>query len=142
MLIKKEFVLEHIEEFVNIWLETNIQAHHFIAEQYWKSHMEFVKQALPNAMIFCYGQQHIKGFLGISNGFIQGLFVKKEFQHMGIGKALIEEAKQYFDTLSLCVYAKNSNAVAFYKNIGFVIQKQSIEKETGEQEYCMIYKAK
>ena len=61
---------------------------------------------------------------------------------MGIGKALIEEVKQYFDTLSLCVYAKNSNAVAFYKNIGFVIQKQSIEKETGEQEYCMIYKAK
>ena len=127
MLIKKEFVYEHLEELVKIWLETNIQAHHFIAEQYWKSHIEFVKQALPDAMIFCYGEQNIKGFLGVYDGFIQGLFVKKEFQR---------------DTLSLCVYAKNSNAVAFYQNIGFVIQEQSIQKETGEQEYSMIYKAK
>lgn len=142
MLIKKEFVYEHLEELVKIWLETNIQAHHFITEQYWKSHIEFVKQALPDAMIFCYGEQNIKGFLGVYDGFIQGLFVKKEFQRMGIGKALIEEVKQYFDTLSLCVYAKNSNAVAFYQNIGFVIQEQSIQKETGEQEYSMIYKAK
>ncbi|NDO45920.1 GNAT family N-acetyltransferase [Clostridium sp. MD294] len=142
MLIKKEFVYEHLEELAKIWLETNIQAHHFIVEQYWQSNIELVKKALPDAMIFCQGEKDIKGFLGVSDGFIHGLFVKKEFQRMGIGKALIEEAKQYFDTLSLCVYTKNSNAVAFYQNMGFEIQKQSVQKETGEQEYSMIYRKK
>lgn len=142
MLIKKEFVYEHLNELIKIWLETNIQAHHFIAEQYWRNNIEFVKKALPDAMIFCQREECIKGFLGVSDGFIQGLFVKKEFQRKGIGRALIQEAKQYFDTLSLCVYVKNSNAVAFYQNMGFEIQEQNIQEETGEQEYHMIYKAK
>ncbi len=34
---------------------------------------------------------------------------------MGIGKALIEEVKQYFDTLSLCVYAKIVMQLLFIK---------------------------
>lgn len=138
MLIDKQCICDNLEELIQIWLETNIQAHNFIEESYWKQNVDFVKQALPCAVVYCVGQQPIKGFLGISdNGWIEGLFVRKAFQRNGIGKQLIEQAKKDFNTLSLYVYAKNENAIAFYKNIGFVITSQNIEQQTGQKQYTM-----
>ena len=58
----------------------------------------------------------------------------------GVGKKLIQEVKKQFDTLSLYVYAKNENAFAFYKNMGFVVEKKEIQQETGEIEYFMTWK--
>ncbi len=137
MLIKK--IDNLLEELVQIWLQTNKEAHFFISEEYWNQNIAFVKQVLPEAMIFCEGEQPIKGFLGIIEGHIEGLFVRKEFQHSGVGTSLVKESKEYFDTLSLCVYQKNTNAVAFYQKMGFVIQKKQVEQQTGEIEYCMIW---
>lgn len=139
MHIEKEYVNNHLEELVQIWLQSNIDAHDFIPKEYWESYVPFVKQALPNAMLFCEGKP-IKGFLGISDGLIEGLFVSKEFRKQGIGKKLMQEVKKQFDTLSLYVYAKNKNAVAFYKNMGFVVEKEGIQEETGESEYFMTWK--
>lgn len=140
MHIEKEYINNHIEELIQIWLQSNIDAHDFIPKQYWEKNIPFVKQALPNAMLFCEGNETIKGFLGVSDGLIEGLFVKKEFRRKGIGKNLIQQVKKQFDVLSLYVYVKNENAVAFYKNMGFVVEKQQIQTQTGENEYFMTWK--
>lgn len=140
MRIKK--IENKIEELVQIWLQTNKEAHSFIEEEYWNKNITFVKQALLQATIFCEGEQPIKGFLGMVEGQIEGLFVRKEFQHSGIGTSLVKEAKQYFDTLSLCVYQKNTNAISFYQKMGFVVEKEQLEQHTGEMEYRMVWKNK
>lgn len=138
MLIDKQGICDNLEELTQIWLETNLQAHSFIEESYWRGNIAFVKQALPQATIYCIGQQPIQGFLGINDGLIEGLFVRKEFQKSGIGKKLIEQAKKDFHTLSLYVYAKNKNAIAFYEHMGFTITQQGIDQQTGQKEYRMV----
>ena len=56
----------------------------------------------------------------------------------GIGHQLISEVKRK-KRLSLHVYEKNTGAVAFYRAEGFRIENSMTEKETGEQEYLMVF---
>lgn len=43
--------------------------------------------------------------------------------------------------LSLHVYEKNTGAVVFYKKEGFCVENRLSEKETGENEFLMVYNA-
>ena len=40
-----------INKVVDLWLKTNLEAHHFISEQYWISNYERVKEMLPQAEV-------------------------------------------------------------------------------------------
>ena len=61
-------------------------------------------------------------------------------QGQGIGHQLVDAMKRK-KRLSLHVYEKNNGAVAFYKKEGFYIENYLTEKETGENEYLMVYNA-
>ena len=51
---------------MKIWLESNISAHDFILEDYFKSNYDFVKNVLPDATVLVYEEDdEIKGFVGI-----------------------------------------------------------------------------
>lgn len=43
-----------VDSVVNIWLNTNLQAHWFIDEQYWKKNYELVKGMLLEAEVYIY----------------------------------------------------------------------------------------
>ena len=40
---------EDLDEVANIWLDTNLKAHSFIAAQYWKDNWAAVKEQLAQA---------------------------------------------------------------------------------------------
>ena len=67
---------------------------------------------------------------------------KNDARSGGIGKHLLQCAKQNRDSLSLHVYLKNERAVRFYKKEGFHIAGEQTDIETGEQEYLMEWKKK
>lgn len=48
--------------------------------------------------------------------------------------------KQKYDTLSLGVYQKNTQAVAFYHKEGFSILSEAVDETTDEKEYTMVWK--
>ena len=92
-----------INKVANIWLNTNITAHYFIPVQYWKSNFELVKELLLQATVYVYeDKQEIQGFIGLSDEYIEGIFVPDEMQSCGIGKLLLD-------------YIKNKNAIAGYR---------------------------
>ena len=98
----KEFKTEYLDELMEIWLETNINAHNFIEKEYWINNFDLVKKMLPNAEIYIFQENNvIKGFIGIiEEEYIAGLFVKREYQREGIGKALIEYIKPKYKQLT------------------------------------------
>ena len=51
----------------------------------------------------------------------------------------MQQAKKSYKNLSLKVYAKNENAIAFYKNQGFQIVSQGNDENTGEKEFLMTF---
>ena len=129
-----------IDTVADLWLDTNRKAHDFIPAQYWESNVEFVKEMLPQAEVYVYeNDKAIQGFIGLSGDYIEGIFVSEKRQSQGIGKLLLDYAKDRKPKLLLNVYKKNTRAISFYRREGFEIQHEDRDKTTGEKEYAMIW---
>ena len=109
-----------INKVADIWLDTNIKAHYFIPAQYWKRNFDLVKELLLQATVYVYeDKQEIQGFVGLSDEYIEGIFVSAEMQSQGIGKILLNYVKGKRNNLLLNVYKKNARAISFYQREGF-----------------------
>lgn len=132
-----------INKVAEIWLDTNIKTHYFISAQYWKSNFELVKELLLQATVYVYeDKQEIQGFIGLSNEYIEGIFVSAEMQYQGIGKILLNYVKGKRNKLILNVYQKNTRAISFYQREGFEIQYSGLDEATGEKDYVMAWQQK
>lgn len=134
----RKFAAGDLDQVMRLWLDTNLSAHAFIPRSYWEEKYAAVKVAIPQARVLVFEEQgEIKGFLGLSEQDVQGLFVKKSCQGRGIGKALLASASKSRPRLRLQVYEKNSRAVGFYQREGFRLVKKQIDEGTGELEWVM-----
>ena len=132
-----------VNKVADIWLDTNMKAHYFIPTQYWKSNFELVKELLLQATVYIYeDNQEIQGFIGLNDEYIEGIFVSDEMQSQGIGKILLNYAKDKRNKLLLNVYQKNARAISFYKREGFEIQHSGLDEATGEKDYVMTWQHK
>ena len=111
-----------IDRVADIWLKTNLKAHYFISNQYWKSNYELVKEMLSQSEVY--------------------VFEADEMQSCGIGKLLLDYVKDKKVSLRLNVYQKNARAISFYQREGFIIQCEGLDEATGEKEYTMLWKRK
>lgn len=63
----RQYNTDDIDTVMQIWLDTNIQAHYFISSDYWKRNYDAVKEMLPQAEIYVHENDCIKridGFIG------------------------------------------------------------------------------
>jgi ribosomal protein S18 acetylase RimI-like enzyme len=68
--------------------------------------------------------QHPVAFLAMRDDFIDHLYVHPDYQNRGIGKALLDYARQFSpEHLWLYTLQVNLNARAFYEKYGFVAEK-------------------
>ena len=134
----RELQKSDINKVADIWLDTNIKAHYFIPAQYWKSNFELVKELLLQATVYVYeDNQEIQGFIGLNGEYIEGIFVSDEKQSQGIGKILLNYAKDKRSKLILNVYTKNTRAISFYQREGFEVQHSGLDKDPGEKDFVM-----
>ena len=138
----RTFEKNDLDVVMQIWLDTNVEAHNFIPEEYWTDHYQIVKNMLPRAEIYVYeddSTSKIEGFIGLSDYYIEGIFVRDAMQSRGIGRQLLNFVKSVKPALSLSVYQKNTHAVFFYQREQFVIQSENIDDSTGEKEFIMTW---
>ncbi|QQK08778.1 GNAT family N-acetyltransferase [Miniphocaeibacter halophilus] len=139
-IVIRNFKEEDLNIIMEIWLSSNLEAHSFIDEKYWKENFQYVKKILPKANIkVAMLDNKIVGFIGIVNSYIAGIFISKKFRNLGIGKLLLQEAKENYKRLSLDVYRKNERAYKFYLDNGFIVKEEKIDKVNNEIEYFMVY---
>lgn len=127
---------------MKIWLDTNIKTHNFISEDYWRNNYDMVKEVLPKAEIYVHEDDvsnRIDGFIGLTENYIEGLFVKNTAQSKGIGKQLLDYAKNMKSEMSLSVYQENVRAVHFYEREQFHIQSECVDDETNAKEFMMVW---
>ena len=111
-----------IDRVADIWLKTNLKAHSFISNQYWKSNYELVKEMMSQYEVYVFeADKMIQGFVGLNDKYIEGIFVSDEMQSCGIGKLLLDYVKDKKVSLRLNVYQKNARAISFYQREGFII---------------------
>lgn len=136
----RELKVSEIDEIMEIWLNSTINAHKFIPKEYWKINYDIVKETyIPRAKTFVYiDDGYIKGFISvINNSYIGALFVKVNEQHKGIGSQLIDYVQGRYKALTLGVYEKNETAVEFYRKMCFNKIGQELNTETEELEIIM-----
>lgn len=134
------FRIEDLDRVMELWLETNIQAHPFIDASYWRENSDRVREGMRQATVFVYEDQgEVQGFVGLTDGHMAGIFVASDWQSQGIGKLLLDRAKDGHAELTLCVYQENTAAFRFYLREGFVVHKEQRDKNTGEIELFMVW---
>ena len=139
----RELQKTDINKVADIWLDTNIKTHSFIPAQYWKSNFKSVKEALSQAEVYVYEYDtKIQGFIGLNDEYVEGIFVSDEMQSQGIGKILLNYAKDKRNKLLLNAYQKNARAISFYQREGFEIQRSGLDEATGEKDYVMTWQQK
>lgn len=140
----RELQKADIDKVADIWLDTNMKAHSFIPAQYWKDNFELVRGLLLQATVFVYEDEskEIQGFIGLNDEYVEGIFVSDKMQSQGIGKALLNYAKDRRSKLRLNVYQKNTRAISFYQREGLLIRSSGLDEATGEKEYVMEWQRK
>lgn len=136
----RQFKKNDLPAVMQIWLDTNIKAHDFIPKEYWENNYEIVKEILPDAEIYVHEDDtadFIDGFIGLTDNYIAGIFVKEDKQSKGIGKQLLNYVKNIKPNISLSVYQKNTKAVCFYKREQFQIVSENVDDITNEKEFIM-----
>lgn len=131
---------DDISPVLKIWLDSNIDAHNFIPNDFWLRNLQFVETILPQSEVYVFLYNNsISGFIGLNDDFIEGLFVDSKYRSKGIGKQLLDYVKLNHHILKLNVYVKNIRAVDFYKRNGFYINKNFVDELTSEKNYEMIW---
>lgn len=138
----RAFKENDISVVMQIWLDTNMKTHNFISKYYWMDNYDTVKKIMPQAEVYVYEDNitnQIEGFIGLTDNYIAGLFVKEGAQSKGIGKQLLDYAKGIKSSMRLSVYNKNTRAIKFYQREQFVIQSENTDNNTKEQELIMVW---
>lgn len=128
-----------IETVLAIWLDTSIQAHHFIDAEFWKSQIENMRTIyIPASENFVIEHaSKVVGFYSLHENMLAAIFVTPAFQGSGFGKQLITHAKQQRAALTLSVYKENKASLEFYHSQGFTIVSEQIDAHTGQLAYTM-----
>lgn len=125
---------------MEIWLKSNIEAHNFIDKNYWINNFDLVKSMIKESEIYIYEENNkILGFIGLMEDYIAGIFIDKEFTNKGIGKKLLDYAKDKKAKLYLNVFEKNNKAMNFYIKNQFIISEKNFDDENKEYEYKLIW---
>ena len=139
----RTFKQQDLDQVMRLWLETNLDAHDFIESSYWMENQDKVRQMLPQAKLYVWDENgDIGAFVGVIEGFIGGLFVHNTKQRKGIGRQLMAYIKTLYPTLTLCVYEKNKQAIAFYENQGFMLAEKKKGTPNNEMEWVMVWQKK
>ena len=138
----RKYRISDLNYVMQIWLNTNIKFHNFISEKYWIDNYDMVKKMLPKAELYIYENDisnRIEGFIGLTDNYIAGIFVRDKEQSKGIGKQLLDYVKTFKSSLTLSVYQKNKRAIYFYQRECFFIESENVDETTNENEFVMIW---
>ena len=134
----RRFENKDLDQVMSIWLQVNMESHSFIEADYWKNNYEMVREMIPKAEVLLSEENgQIRGFIGLIDTYIAGIFVRAAEQSKGVGTGLLHTVMKSRDNLRLNVYKKNMRAVSFYQHYGFQIINQGIDESTSEEEYTM-----
>ena len=130
-----------MEDVLRIWLDASVGAHDFVDRDFWQSKINDMENAyIPASETYVYEDEGaITGFLSLCDNTLAALFVAPEYQGKGIGRKLIEKAKELRQGLELSVYKANERAVRFYEMCGFTCGAERVDARTGHPELVMVF---
>ncbi|MFF7708007.1 acetyltransferase [Pseudomonas sp. NPDC007930] len=113
---------------VKLWDASVRATHHFLPQAY----IDQIKPLIADhylylVMLACAvdRQRRIAGFVGVSHGRVEMLFIDPARRGQGVGKLLLWHAVEQFNATELDVNEQNPQALGFYLRQGFEVVGRS-----------------
>ena len=133
----RAFIEEDCKAVMDIWLSGNLDAHDFIPASFFTERFDEVSAAIREAEVYVFDDEEVRGFIGLQDTYVAGLFVRADSRGKGIGTALLSHAVRGKGGLSVHVFSGNEPALRFYRKNGFVRVSSAVNAEAGEQEILL-----
>lgn len=78
------------------------------------------------------------GFMLLSKGHFEALFIDSAYYRQGVGRVLVDEALKRYPSLTVDVNEQNIEAMGFYTHLGFERFGRS-EKDGQGRDYPLVY---
>lgn len=119
---------------MEIWQSAVLNTHDFLKEEDFLYYKEMLPTYFEHVALFGFEKEEVLvGFIGTSKENIEMLFIDNNFRGNGIGKKLITFAISTLKINKVDVNEQNTQAVDFYKYVGFKIVKRSALDEKGKE---------
>lgn len=122
-----------LDDLLQVWTAASSIAHSFLSEEFQKQELYNIPNVyLPNAETWVWEVDgRVLGFMALIGREVGALFVDPDSQRSGIGRALVDKAKELRGTLEVEVFEKNEIGRAFYDGYGFELVRKKIHPESG-----------
>lgn len=116
---------------VEIWESAVVNTHDFLKKEDFLYYKKRVPSYFPYVSLFGFEQDDkLVGFIGISGGNMEMLFIDNDYRGKGVGRQLILYAISELDVTKVDVNEQNIQAVGFYEHMGFhVVARSELDNE-------------
>src|SRR5690606_37506526 len=123
-------------DLIKVW-ENSVRATHTFLDpkdiDYFKTLIESMD--LNALSLFCLTTESaLAGFIGVADKKVEMLFLDPKYMNRGLGKRLMQFAMTELNADKVDVNEQNSDAVRFYKKLGFVTYDRT-EKDSSGKDY-------
>jgi len=125
---------------LEIWRDAVDATHDFLTQNDRMEIEEEVNAFLPNAPLVLAVNEFDRalGFMLVSDGHMDALFIDPVYRGRGVGRFLVNEALKTYPHLTTDVNEQNTQAVGFYEHMGFQKIGRS-EKDGQGRNYPLIH---
>jgi len=128
-----------LSDLLDAWYEASLIAHPFLDEAFLATERQNIPDLyLPNAETWVYEHEgQVVGFIAMIGQEVGAIFVQPRLHSQGIGRALMDYARERRDALEVQVFTKNNIGRSFYSRYGFKEAGQSTHESSGHDVILM-----
>ena len=131
------------EQVLDAWESASRLAHDFLDDAFFREERARIRDVyLLSTETWVWEEEgRVVGFVSLLGNEVGGLFVHPNAQRRGVGRALVDRARELKGSLELDVFERNSTGRAFYARYGFVEIGRHVHPGTGETELRLRFDA-
>lgn len=132
----RAYAATDLEDLLDVWYRASLLAHSFLDEAFFDGErLAIAEQWLPMAETTVYeADGRVVGFVALIGNEVGAIFVDPDHQSRGIGRALMDHAREARPFLELDVFEANSIGRRFYDAYGFEQVDRHVHEPTGQTE--------
>ena len=129
----RPYAADDLDEVIDVWYRASQIAHSFLSEEFFAAErVEIAESWMPIAETTVYELGgRVVGFIALIKNEVGAIFVDPDLQGRGIGRALMDTARDSRPHLELDVFEANSIGRRFYDAYGFESVDRHISEATG-----------
>lgn len=122
-----------LDDLLAAWASASEVAHPFLTQEFLDLERENIPNLyLPNAETWVFEDEgRVVGFVALLGNEVGAIFVHPSHQRRGVGRQLMETARELRGELFVEVFKANTIGRAFYAKYGFEIVAEKVHEQTG-----------